>query len=441
MSVLWCLLFWWLQVTPPGTASVNFFSIEQDIEIGTESSTEAEETLPIVRSAALNRYITSLSDRLVHSSSIPSALRFRFRIVNSREINSQAFPGGPVYMNRGLVEQAGTEDELAALMAHEIAHIVSRHATSQLSRQLLVQAPLSIAAGLPTNDGWKEQLQRLGVTFGVRASFLRYSREQELEACLMAVQILAAGRFDPRALQAIFRKIVEAERLEGVVFPLFAYNHPMPETRWTDVDAEIGRLDLPRTNGVALRSEFRTFQTGLSRVAEPVVNIETPLPAPNEIVPNVHAHPQDFYRLYYPDGWEVTRISSNGAIIAPADGIQSSRAGDDITHGVMLDVFDLSDRPLPLDEATDRLIVYLRQNNQDLRVVPGAQIPILANNEPGLRTVMIGESPATRSREIIWVVTRMYYQNLFYMVFVAPENEFAEYQPRFEEMIRSLQFR
>jgi hypothetical protein len=343
-------------------------------------------------------------------------------------------------MNRGLLEQAATEDELAALLAHEMAHITARHGTSQLSRQLLVQAPISIAAGLPTNDGWKEQLQKLGVTFGVRASFLRYSREQELEACLMAARILAAARFDPRALQTIYQKIDEAEHVEDVVFPLFAYNHPMPESRWTDFDAEVEKLDLPQPNGV-VKPEFRNFQTTLARLAEPVVKIETPLPVPNEIVPNIHAHPQDFYSLYYPDGWQVTRISTNGAILAPADGIQSSRAGDDITHGVMLDIFDLSNRPLSLEQATDRLIVYLRQNNQDLRVIPGAQIPILANNEPGLRTVMIGESGATNSREIVWVVTRMYYQNLFYMVFVAPEEEFPEFQPRFEEMIRSLQFK
>jgi hypothetical protein len=343
-------------------------------------------------------------------------------------------------MNRGLLDLAGSEDELAALLAHEIAHVAARHGTSQLSRQLLVQAPISIAGGLPTNDGWKEQLQKLGVTFGVRASFLRYSREQELEACLMAARILTAARFDPRAIQAVHQKIQEAERADDIVFPLFAYNHPMPVSGWADFDAELERLNVSPNSGPVSRGEFRTFQAALARVAEPVVKLETPLPVPNDIVPNIHSHPQEYYRLYYPNGWQVTRISQNGAIIAPADGIQSSRAGDDITRGIMLDVFDLSDRPLPLEQATDRLIIYLRQKNQDLRVVPGAQIPILANNEPGLRTVLIGESTVANSREIVWVVTRMYYQNLFYMVFVAPEEEFSEYQPVFDEMIRSLQF-
>jgi hypothetical protein len=214
----------------------------------------------------------------------------------------------------------------------------------------------------------------------------------------------------------------------------------MPESRWADFDLEAERLSVPHSHAAGARSDFRGFEAALSRVAAPVMKLEAPLPVPNDIVPNIHTHPENFYQLYFPDGWQVTRISPHGAIIAPADGVQSSSAGDDITHGVMFDVFDLSDRPLGLEQATDRLIVYLRQKNQKLRVVPGAQIPILANNEPGLRTVMIGESLTTNSREIVWVVTRMYYQNLFYMVFVAPEEEFHEYQPVFDEMIRSLQF-
>jgi hypothetical protein len=151
----------------------------------------------------------------------------------------------------------------------------------------------------------------------------------------------------------------------------------------------------------------------------------------------------EYYRLGYPTGWQVTRTGPNGAIIAPTDGVQSSRAGDDVTHGVMLDLFDLSftDHALTLEQATNRLIVYLRQNNQSLRIVPGAQRQTLISDEPGLRTVMLGKSGSLNSVEVVWVVTRLYYQSLFYMVFVAPEDEFPSYEPIFEQMIRSAQVR
>jgi hypothetical protein len=341
-------------------------------------------------------------------------------------------------MNRGLLEIASDESEIAALMAHEIGHIVARHGTSQLSRQLLVQAPISIATGLPTNEGWKEQLQKLGITFGAQASFLRYSREQEAEAYLIAARILAAARFDPGALGVVYGRINEAEHAEGVVFPTFFYNHPLPENLGAEVDAEMERLAAAGRR-VALGSEFRAFHAALRRLADPVIEPATPSPMPNHIVPNTYVHQQDWYRLCYPEEWVVTTLGPNGAIIAPQDGVRSSRAGDDITHGVMFDLFDLSEHSLGLEQATDRLLIHLRQRNQSLRLVPGAQAPLLVNDEPGLRTVMIGKSTTTDLPEVVWVVTRMYYQNLFYMVFVAPEEEFPGYQQIFEEMILSAQ--
>src|SRR5262249_32129339 len=114
------------------------------------------------------------------------------------------------------------------------------------------------------------------------------------------------------------------------------------------------------------------------------------------------------------------------------------------------DLFDIAlpDRSLTLEQATNRLIVFLRQRNQkpgeatsSLRIVPGAQAQMLVSDEAGGRTVMIWENNPNNSSQVVWVITRLYYQSLFYMVFVAPEDEFAMYQPVFEQMIRSVRLR
>src|SRR5262249_21775673 len=154
-------------------------------------------------------------------------------------------------------------------------------------------------------------------------------------------------------------------------------------------------------------------------------------------------HPMEYYGLNYPSGWQVLRPGAHGAMLAPADGMQASRNGDDLARGVMFDLFDISlpDRSLTLEQATNRLLVFLRQRNQSLRVVPGAQTQILVSDEPGMRTVLIGRSDASSEPEVAWVVTRQYFQSLFYMVMVAPEDEFPLYQPIFEQMIRSVRFR
>ena len=92
-------------------------------------------------------------------------------------------------------------------------------------------------------------------------------------------------------------------------------------------------------------------------------------------------------------------------------------------------------------DACEQLIVFLRQRNQSLRVVPGAQTQMLVSDESGIRTVIIEKANSSNSSEVVWVVTRLYYQSLFYMVFVAPEDDFATYQPIFEQMIRSVRLR
>jgi len=417
---------------------INFFSQGQDVEIGLEASKEAERTLQVIREANLNRYFQFIGQRIGQSPSV-AGVQYRFRIVNSKEINSLGFPGGSIYVNRGLIEVAGNEDELAAILAHEIGHVAARHGTAQLSRQLLVQSPISIAAGLPTIDAWKDQLTKLGISFGADAPFLRYSRDQELEANLMAVRLLAEARFDAHALHTFLEKINEPQTAEGARLPAFVFNHPQSENLSSQIADEIDRLSSPRQRLAHAGPEFRVFRTTLLKLAYPTSDKEIPETAPSDAISSVFVHPQDYYRLGFPSGWQVTGNGRNGAIIAPVDGV----VGADITRGILFDLFDISvpDRALTLEQATNRLIVFLRQRNQSLRIVPGAQVQTLVSDEPGLRTVIIGKSNTTDSSEVVWVVTRLYYQSLFYMVFVAPEDEFPAYQPIFEQVIRSARLR
>lgn len=421
--------------------SVNFFSLKQDIEIGSESAREVEQSLLFVRDATLESYFRTIGERLVQDHSLP-ALPYRFRIVNSKELNSLGFPGGTIYIYRGLIQIASSDDELAAILAHEIGHVASRHGTAQLTRQLIVQAPIAIAAGLTATEAWKEQLSRLGISLGIDAPFLRYSRDQELEASLMAVRLMAGARFDPNAFRSLLEKVNETVTGEAPRAPAFVFNHPQSEMIAPELADEIDRVAAtPRRPHVS--ADFRAFQASLQHLSYPAAKPATD-PAPDsDSISKVFTHPQDFYRLGYPDGWVVTRTGTNGAIIAPSDGVQASRNGDNVTHGVMFDLFDIAmpDRSLTLEQATNRLIVYLRQRNQSLRIIPGAQTQLLVSDEPGVRTVMIGKDDSSTSSEVVWVVTRTYYQSLFYMVFVAPEDEFAMYQPVFEQMIRSVRLR
>src|SRR5439155_4825000 len=274
---------------------INFFSPEQDVEIGLEASREAERSFQIIREANLNRYVQIIGQRIGQSPSV-AGVQYRFRIVNSKEINSLGFPGGSVYVNRGLIEVAGNEDELAAILAHEVGHIAARHATSQLSRQLLVQSPISIAAGLPAIEAWKDQLTKLGISFGADAAFLRYSRDQELEANLIAVRLLTDTRFDAHALHTFREKINEAGAVEGARLPAFVFNHPQSDNLSSQIAEEVDRLSSPRQRPAHASAEFRAFRSTLLKVAYPATDREPEI-APSGAISSEFVHPQDYYRL------------------------------------------------------------------------------------------------------------------------------------------------
>ena len=121
------------KVTPPD----NKYSVEEDVKLGREAAQEARRQLPLLRDEAVDSYIDRLGERLV--AAIPADQRhpgfdYTFDVVNVRDINAFALPGGPMFVNRGMIEAATTEGEVAGVMAHEISHVALRHGTAQAGK-------------------------------------------------------------------------------------------------------------------------------------------------------------------------------------------------------------------------------------------------------------------------------------------------------------------
>ena len=191
--------------TSPAKPGFNLFSVEQDIEIGRQSAVEAERQLSLLKSSNVDRYLNKVIGRL--AAKAPGArYPYTIKAVNDPAINAFALPGGPMYVNRGLVEAARSEAELASVLAHEMAHVALRHGTHQASKAYLGQAGLGILGGLlGKNGGNTAQIVNAVGGLGLNAVFLKFSRDAEYQADMVGAQIMAEGRVQPRGHGGLLR--------------------------------------------------------------------------------------------------------------------------------------------------------------------------------------------------------------------------------------------
>ncbi|RPH59932.1 MAG: hypothetical protein EHM89_09815, partial [Acidobacteria bacterium] len=194
-------------ITPPN----NRYSPAQDVELGRQAAIEVEQQLPMLRDEEVTSSVTSIGRRLVES--IPQELehsefRYSFKVVNAREINAFALPGGPMYLNRGMIEAAHTEGEVASVMAHELSHVALRHGTAQATKATKYEIGTLLGAVVGSIIGGKVgSAVAQGTQFGLGTAFLRFSREFERQADLMGSHVMAAAGYDPLEMASMFKTI------------------------------------------------------------------------------------------------------------------------------------------------------------------------------------------------------------------------------------------
>ncbi len=206
----------------------NKFSPADDVKLGRQAAAEAEQQFPLLRDAQVNAYVERVGQRLV--AAIPPEFqhpefRFYFKVINASDINAFALPGGPMYVNRGMIQAARTEGEMAGVMAHELSHVALRHGTAQATKAQKYAIGAGVAGILGTILAGPAAGQLAQLPIG--AYFLKYSREYETEADLLGARIMANAGYDPRDLANMFRTI-EAQGGGGGGF---LSDHPSPKDR------------------------------------------------------------------------------------------------------------------------------------------------------------------------------------------------------------------
>ena len=434
----------------------NKYKPADDVKVGRQAAAEVEQQMPILNDNDATSYVSRVGQRLV--SSIPSEFQhpefqYYFKIVNARDINAFALPGGPMYVNRGMIEAAHNEGEMAGVMAHELSHVALRHGTAQASKAQkygLLAGILGIGGqilGGPAGAAAQIAGQGVGVYF------LKFSREYETEADILGARIMANAGYDPHDLANMFKTI---EQQSGGGGGGFLSDHPSPSDRYARINQEAQYLRV--NNPIRDTRDFDRIQARLrgmgrapsmqeiARSGQRYPTGETTGNYPNNPPQGRVAYPSTRYQTYSTVGGLV-RVSvpsnwrqlgdSNSVWFAPEGAYGQYQNQVVYTHGVNLGVAQTQSRNL--QQATQEFLTGLTQGNNSLRQRSGLQRTTVGGRT-GLTTTLTNINEATGQAEVVTVITtQLRNGQLFYLIAVAPENESTSYQAAFRNILRSIQ--
>lgn len=212
-------------------------SPEQEVALGARSAPEmAAQMGGLSRDREALARVQRVGERLVRQSlAAKSPYRFSFNVLaDARTVNAFALPGGPIFITEGLLRRLGTEGELAAVLGHEIGHVIARHSSERLAKQQLTQGLLS---ALVVGSGDYSAAQ-IGQVVGSLIT-MRYGRDDELESDALGIRIAAQAGYDPRAMAKVMEVLAKASG--GSQQPEFFSTHPAPENRAARIREEIAK--------------------------------------------------------------------------------------------------------------------------------------------------------------------------------------------------------
>ena len=221
----------------------TFTSTEKEVEMGRKLARRVQHELSVTADEPMQQRVRTIGERIVAVCD-RKELVYTFTVVHDDEVNAFSLPGGYVFLNDGLIKKVSSDDELAGVLAHEVAHITARHAVkryeSSVGLQIMQLATLAARQGNAAG----------GLGIAMQAAQLAYARQDELEADRLAVKYMRGAGFDPRAILTFLDKINEIYQGKttymprGVVRPQYGMTHPyVPERLRAVKEALFGVAD------------------------------------------------------------------------------------------------------------------------------------------------------------------------------------------------------
>jgi len=429
----------------------NKYKVQDDVKLGNQAAAEVEKQFPLINDRDAALYIERVGQRL--ADAIPPQFRhsefdYRFKWINARDLNAFALPGGPMYINRGMIEAAKNEGEMAGVMAHEISHVALRHATAQATKQGSAKNTLGtiglILGGAILGGQTGAQLGMLGA----QAWMTKYSREYESQADILGARIMADAGYDPRDLANVFRTIQQQSKGGG---PEWLSSHPDPGNRYEKINREAQYLRISQNPPIKITRDFSRTQERFRAMpkAKSMAEIQqeyksgqgsTNPMGSGRYSDNVQ-YPSSRTRSYTSISWLVIDVPSNWLDLPGQNTVTFAPEGaygdQGITRGVMIGTYNGQNKNVSQDtrDYVNEVLqgnTYLRQRGETSRsTVDGRQ---------GNLTSLAGRSPITNRIEIVNIyTTQLRNGELFYAITVVPDDESYNYSSAFRNVLSSIQ--
>src|ERR1051325_9056035 len=428
----------------------NKYKPSDDVKLGQEAAQQAMQELPMLNDPATEEYLSGIGQRLV--SAIPPELqhpefRYTFRVVNQKEINAFALPGGPMFVNRGMIEAARDEGEIAGVMAHELSHVLLRHGTAQATKATKYE--IGAVAGQILGaviGGAAGSIIAQGSNFGISTYFMKFSREYESQADILGVQLMARAGYNPQSMANMFKTLAA----QGGSGPEWLSDHPNPGNREQRMLQEAKLLNATN-NPYGNTPEFQRAQARLKGMspaltAQQIANQQKsgrPVGTGGRAV-NVEP-PSGSFRTYQannalrvsvPSNWSQVEGGGSSVTYAPQGAYFQGNGGSAFTHGVEVGVAQGTGN---LQNDTNGLLRGFAQSNPQLQQSGKAR-----NDNGGVRngiTVQLANvSEVTGQPEYISLsTTELRDGSLLYVIGVAPRTEASTYDRAFQQVRRNIQ--
>lgn len=427
----------------------NFFSKEQDVKLGQEAAAQIDREMPIVHNAEMDAWLKKLAEPLI-SQPEAGGYPYQFKWVNDDSINAFALPGGPVYMNTGLLKYADDEAQVVGVLAHEISHVALRHGTNQASKANLFSLPAMIGGAMLGDNSLLGQLGQLGIGLGLNSVLLKYSRGAETQSDQLGSLLMHRAGYNPIEMANFFEKLEAQTGNQSGVASWFS-SHPNPGNRVQNVQKEI--LTFDRRNYSRDTGQFARIKALAAKLPPPPKQAQpgaagqastAQIPPISELEPpssRAKGYQSTMYTLSYPDNWQVSQGEQGSVTILPKYGaVNTGNGGSALGYGAIITERS-NNSSQRIEEVASLISQDVVKNNPGIQVTEEPR-RVTVNGKRTMLYMLNGPSAFQGQREtVVLAVVERSATDTVSLIFVAPERDYSKFEPAFKNILNSTKMR